>query len=74
MLDELATHRPGNLNMGTGWAVPQLADSIHGMCRWGVSPYGVADDAIFERGGHAAGSIADELRLQGIYFEPARQG
>lgn len=67
MLDELATHRPGNLKLGTGWTVPQLADSIHGMCRrWGVSPYGVADDAIFERGGHAAGSIADEFRLQGI--------
>ncbi len=28
MLDELATHRPANLNMGTGWTVPQLADSI----------------------------------------------
>lgn len=74
MLDELATHRPGNLNMGLGWTVPQLSDAIKGMCRrWGVSPHGVADDAIFARGGHASGSIADEFSLQGVHFEPARK-
>lgn len=60
--------------MGTGWTVPQLSDAIKGMCRrWGVSPHGVADDAIFARGGHAAGSIADEFNLQGVYSEPARK-
>lgn len=74
VLDELATHRPGNLNMGLGWTVPQLSDAIKGMCRrWGVSPHGVADDAIFARGGHASGSIADEFSLQGVHFEPARK-
>ena len=32
--------------------------------RWDVSPHGVADDAIFARGGHAAGSNADEFNYR----------
>ncbi len=73
-LDELATHRPGNLEMGLGWTVRQLADAINGMCRrWGVSPHGVADDAIFVRSDHAAGFIANEFSLQDVHFDPARK-
>lgn len=74
ILDELATHRPANLNLRMGWTVPQLAETIKGLCRrWDVLAHGVADDAIFARGGHSAGSIADEFRLQGVYFERARK-
>ncbi|GAB3751272.1 hypothetical protein [Lysobacter olei] len=54
--------------------MPQLSDAIKGMCRrLGVMPHGVADDAIFARGGHTAVSIADESNLEGVYFEPARK-
>jgi hypothetical protein len=54
--------------------VPQLAEAIKGLCRrWEVGPHGVADDAIFARSGHSAGNIADEFRLRGVYFEPARK-
>lgn len=73
-VDELATHKPGNLTAGLGWTVPVLAEAIKAMCaRWHVKPSGVADDAIFAKGGHAAGSIADEFRGCGVNFQPARK-
>jgi hypothetical protein len=74
LLDELATVRGEQLNTGTGWTVPILAEEIRGMCeRWQMRPEGVADDAIFAKGGHAAGSIADEFRAQGVIFHPAKK-
>lgn len=73
-VDELAAHRPGNLMMGLGQTVPQQADEIKAMCaRWGVKPWGVADDAIFAKSGHASGSISDEFRLAGVHFERAKK-
>ena len=54
--------------------MPILAEEIIAMCkRWGVQPQGVADDAIFAKSGHGAGSIADEFSRAGVYFEPARK-
>jgi hypothetical protein len=74
LIDELATVRGEQLNTGMGWTVPVLAEEIKSMCaRWEMRPEGVADDAIFARGGHAAGSIADEFRGQGVIFHPAKK-
>src|SRR5690606_37285666 len=74
LVDELATSKNGNPNLGLGWTVPVLADAIKAMCkRWDVRPYGVADDAIFARTGSGNGSIADEFKMQGVYFSPAKK-
>jgi hypothetical protein len=35
---------------------------------------GVADDAIFARTGHGSGTIAEEFRRCGVYFDPAEKG
>ena len=44
------------------------------MCKhWDVKPWGVADDAIFAKGGHAAGSIADEFSRAGVSFTAAKK-
>lgn len=75
LLDELATHVPGQLNQGLGWTIPTLADAIKDMAeRWGIRPEGVADDACFSNHGHAAGSIAAEFARSGIRFWPAKKG
>lgn len=74
LVDELATNRRDSLDLGNGWTVPILGEAIKAMAeRWGVQPCGVADDAIFAKTGHSAGSIADEFRLAGVSFEPARK-
>lgn len=74
LVDELATCRNGNMNLGLGWTVPVLADAIKGLCRkWKVPARGVADDAIFARTGSGNGSIADEFRMAGVHFTPARK-
>jgi len=74
IFDELATHRRDDLNKGLGWTVPTLAEEIVEMCkRWGIKPRGVADDACFAATGHSTGSIADEFRRCGVYFEPAKK-
>jgi hypothetical protein len=52
----------------------RLAEHIREFCaRWKVRPHGVADDAIFAKGGHSRGSISDEFRAAGVYFEPAKK-
>lgn len=74
LVDELATAKNGNYNLGLGWTVPVLADAIKRLCeKWGTAPYGVADDAIFARTGSGNGSIADEFRMAGVHFSPARK-
>jgi hypothetical protein len=74
LVDEFATHRKGQLNVGTGWTAAQTADAIKTMCqRWKVPPYGAADDACFAQHGHAGGSIADEFAKAGVHFEPAKK-
>lgn len=74
LVDELATHKTGNLTAGLGWTVPELAENIRAMCRkWKVPATGVADDACFAKAGHAAGSIADEFMQAGVRFAPARK-
>lgn len=74
VLDELATSKGDNPNIGLGWTVPVLAEEIKKMCaRWSVSPSGVADDAIFAKSGHSSGSIADEFRRCGVSFHPAKK-
>jgi hypothetical protein len=74
LVDELATNEPGNVSKGLGWTVPILSEEIISMCkRWKVRPYGVADDAIFAKGGHSNGSISDEFRAAGVIFLPAKK-
>jgi hypothetical protein len=74
LVDELATNRRENLDLGLGWTVPVLAEEIVKMCNeWDVKPQGVADDAIFAKTGSAYGSIADEFRRAGVYFQPAKK-
>ena len=75
LMDEETTTHPDDLNTGLGLTVPDQADRILSMClRWGVAASGVADDAIFNRTGSQEGSIADEFRKAGVYFEKARKG
>lgn len=74
LVDELATVKRDRPTEGLGWTVPVLAEEILRMCaRWGVRPYGVADDAIFAKTGHATGSIADEFTAAGVFFSPAKK-
>ena len=74
LLAELGTNEPDNLNKGLGYTIPRLAEEIVQLAKhWKMRPRGVADDACFARHGHGAGSIADEFRAYGVYFEPARK-
>jgi hypothetical protein len=74
LVDELVTCKRDNPNAGLGWTVPVLAEEILDMCkRWDIKAQGVADDAIFAKGGHAAGSIADEFQRCRVAFRPARK-
>ena len=75
IVDELATNRRDNLNVGLGYTAAVLAEIIRrDLCgKWDVPAYGVADDAIFARTGASAGSIADEFRHGGVYFQPAQK-
>jgi hypothetical protein len=74
LVDELATNEPGNLARGMGYTVPVLAERIRDLCKgWKVHPVGVADDAIFAKSGHGAGSISDEFRAAGVDFAPAKK-
>jgi len=73
-VDEETTTHPDDLNTGLGLTVPDQADRIPSMCQhWNVTPVGRADDAIFI-GQAQGGSIADEFRKAGVYFEKARKG
>ncbi len=74
LLDELATNEPGNVSKGMGYTIPVLAEHIKEMCaRWKVHAEGCADDSIFAKGGHGAGSISDEFRAAGVTFYPAQK-
>jgi len=75
VVDELATVRGEQLNVGLGWTVPVLAEELKGMCtRWGIPAQGTADDAIFARSGHSTGSISDEFSRAGVHFYAAKKG
>lgn len=75
LLDEETTTHPDDLNTGLGLTVPDQASRIINMCKhWGVSAYGVADDAIFNKTGSELGSIADEFRKAGVSFYRAKKG
>jgi hypothetical protein len=74
LVDELATNEPGNVSKGMGYTVPVLSEHIKEFCAgWKVRPDGVADDAIFAKGGHERGSISDEFRAAGVDFYPAKK-
>lgn len=74
LIDELATCKRDRPSEGLGWTVPILSEEIIAMCkRWDIPARGVADDAIFAKTGHGAGSIADEFNRQGVYFTSARK-
>lgn len=75
LVDEETTTHPDDLNAGLGMMVPDQADRIKEMCyQWKASPTGVADDAIFNKTGSSAGSIADEFRKAGVNFHRAQKG
>lgn len=75
LLDEETTTHPEDLNTGLGLTVPDQALRIKEMCnKWQVSPNGIADDAIFNKTGSSVGSIADEFRKAGVYFNKAKKG
>ena len=74
LVDELATSKRDRPNEGLGYTVPILSEMIVEMCkRWDIRPEGVADDAIFAKTGHMAGSIAEEFRRYGVFFNPAKK-
>lgn len=74
LIDELATCKRDRPSEGLGWTVPILSEEIVAMCkRWGIPARGVADDAIFAKSGHTAGSIANEFSRCGVHFMPARK-
>jgi len=74
LVDELSTSLPDQPHKGAGWTVPILSEEIIAMCRrWGIKAKGCADDAIFSKSGHAAGSIADEFIRGGVRFSPAKK-
>lgn len=75
LLDELATCAEADPGRGLGQTTPELAAWIKALAeRWSMEPRGVADDAIFARHGSASGTIAAELRREGVLLEPARKG
>lgn len=74
LVDELETSKPDRPSEGMGWTVPILAEEMVAWCkRWKVRPDGVADDAIFAKGGHGSGSIAEEFMRYGVHFDPAKK-
>lgn len=74
LVDELATAKRDRPNDGLGWTVPVLAEEIIEMCKkWDIKPVGVADDAIFAKSGHGAGSIAQEFNMHKVRFTPAKK-
>ena len=75
LIDEDAVVHPDDDNAGLNLTVPDQADRIKSMCaRWGAPAQGVADDAIFNRTGSEAGSIADEFRRARVRFARAKKG
>lgn len=74
LADELATARPDDLNAGLGWTADVTAEAVKTMAgRWDMKAKGTADDAIFNRNGSSAGSIADEFARKGVHFTPAHK-
>src|SRR6185437_4570448 len=76
LVDELSTHIGDDYNTGAGFTVPQVGARIRDLCkRWGFDQplEGAADDAIFAKTGSASGSIADEFRMAGVRWHPARK-
>lgn len=75
VLDEWTSCEPQSLTRGMGYTVDRVADELKELAkRWGMHPEGVADDAIFGRTGSTAGTIGEEFRRYGVFFEPARKG
>jgi hypothetical protein len=75
LLAELATNTPDSATQGLGWTIEKLSEAILALCRdWSIEPCGFADDAIFARHGHTAGSVANEFSRCGVFFSPAGKG
>jgi hypothetical protein len=75
LFDECALVHPDDDNAGLGLTVPDQATRIKDMARrWGITPQGSADDAIFNKTGSQSGSIADEFRRAGVAWARARKG
>jgi hypothetical protein len=74
LLDECATNQTDDFSKGLGYTVPRLADELKELAhRWRIRPDGCADDACFAKSGHGSGSIADEFKSSGVYFQPAKK-
>ena len=75
LFDEVALVHPDDANKGLGLTVPDQAERIKDACRhWGMRAEGAADDAIFNKTGSQAGTIADEFRKAGVIFWRAKKG
>lgn len=75
-VDEFATARKDNPNVGLGYTAAVLAEAIKSeLCeKWKIAPVGVGDDAMFARTGASTGSISEEFAAKGVYLSPARKG
>lgn len=74
LLDEVSTARGEQLHVGSEMAVADVALLIKEMCRrYGVAPYGVADDASGIRNQDGV-SVVDSFAANGVYFREARKG
>lgn len=75
LVAEDAVVHPDDDNAGLGLTVPDQASRILSLCaEWGARPNGVADDAIFNKTGGQAGSIANEFQRAGVTFSRAKKG
>lgn len=74
LLDEVSTARPDQLHNGSEMPVADVAILIKRMCaRFGVEPYGVADDAVGIRNQDGV-SVADSFSDNGIQIREAGKG
>jgi hypothetical protein len=74
LLDEYASHRPGDLGRGEGFTIPQLAVKIKELAaRWRIPPKGPADDACFGDQGQKT-TIAGEFSAEGVTWRKAGKG
>lgn len=75
LLDEWDSCQPGSLTDGMGYVVPQIAEEIKALAEtWKMPARGVADDVICNQTGSGSGSIADEFRRCGVFFQKAKKG
>lgn len=78
LMDEVHTAMPEGLNVGSGATIEEVALEVGKMWSdWQLpgNPFGVADDAMFQRpGGRGTASLADQFKVGGVHLRPASKG